>query len=70
METLFTVIALLGLVFVAFAAIFVVSLVAQLVMAPFMPRLGKRYDVLKSKLPAGPPRPGRASVIQISRTGD
>jgi hypothetical protein len=67
MQTLFTVIGILGLVFVVFAAIFVVSLLVQLALAPFTPRIAKRYDDLKAKLPAGPPRSGHASVIHLQR---
>lgn len=69
MTTLFTVIGVLGLVFVVFVALFVVSLLVQLALAPFAPRIAKRYDNLKAKLPAGPPRPGHASVIHLERKG-
>jgi hypothetical protein len=64
-QTLFTVIGILGLVFVAFAFFFVVSLLGQLVMKPFAPKLAKKYDHLKGMMPAGPPRPGHASVIHL-----
>jgi hypothetical protein len=57
----------LGLVFVAFAFLFVVSLVAQVAMKPFAPKLAKKYDHLKGMLPAGPPRQGHAQVIQLDR---
>jgi hypothetical protein len=64
-QTLITVIGILGLVFVAFAFLFVVSLIGQLVMRPFAPRLAKKYDHIKGMLPAGPPRAGHASVIHL-----
>jgi hypothetical protein len=66
-QTLFTVIGILGLVFVAFAFLFVVSLLAQLVMKPFAPKLAKKYDHLKGMMPAGPPRAGHASVIRLDQ---
>ena len=67
MQTLFTVIGILGLVFVAFAFFFVVSLIALVVMKPFAPKLAKKYDHLKGMMPAGPPRQGRANVIFLDR---
>jgi hypothetical protein len=64
-QTLITIIGILGLVFVAFAALFVASLLIQLAMRPFAPKLAKKYDHLKGMLPAGPPRAGHASVIHL-----
>jgi hypothetical protein len=66
-QTLFTVIGILGLVFVAFAFFFVVSLIAQVAMKPFAPKIAKKYDHLKGMMPAGPPRQGQARVIQLDR---
>ena len=67
MQTLFTVIGILGLVFVAFAFLFVVSLLAQVAMKPFAPKLAKKYDNLKGMMPAGPPRQGQARVIRLQQ---
>jgi len=67
-QTFITVIGILGLVFLAFAAMFVASLLAQLAMRPFAPKLAKKYDHLKGILPTGPPREGRARVIRSSST--
>ena len=67
MQTLFTVIGIVGLVFVAFALLFVASLIFQLAMRPIAPKLAKKYDHLKGMLPAGPPRAGHASVIHLDR---
>ena len=63
-QTLFTVIGILGLVFMAFAALFVASLLFQLAMRPLAPKLAKKYDHLKAMMPAGPPREGRARVMR------
>jgi hypothetical protein len=66
-QTFITVIGILGLVFLAFTALFVASLLFQLAMRPFAPKLAKKYDHLKGMMPAGPPRQGHAQVIQLDR---
>ncbi|MNC96913.1 hypothetical protein D3C83_144130 [compost metagenome] len=67
MQTLFTVIGIVGLVFVLFAGLFVASLLLQLALRQFAPKLAKKYDHLKAIMPAGPPRAGHASVIHLNR---